>query len=96
MIAMKKKATHSDVGHLAERLVREMRRLLIITRLVAEVVDSFKRDIALFGNHGYHARVRGLRGSVKFECHMDVEDDFWCGCAAVRLTPTRPCGAVLL
>ena len=82
---MKKKATHSDVGHLAKRVVREMRRLLMLTRLEVEGND-FEGDVALFGNYSHHARVNGLRASVKLECHTNEEDDFWCECTALRLT----------
>lgn len=71
--------THSDVGHLTERVVREMRRLLMLSRLEVEGGDGFKGDVALFGDYSHHARASGLRGSVKLECHMDAEDGFGCG-----------------
>ena len=58
-----------DIGHLAERLVREMRRPLMFARLEADE-DEFIGDVALFGYQGHDARVSGRGDSVKLErCH---------------------------
>jgi hypothetical protein len=56
------------VGDLAERLVLEVRRLLLFARSEVDE-DEFIGDVALFGYQGYDARVCRRGGSVKLECH---------------------------
>ena len=60
--------TYGYVGDLAERLVREVRRLLLFARLEVDR-DEFIGDVALFGYQGHDTRARGRGGSVKLECH---------------------------
>ena len=64
--------THSDVGHLAERVMLEVSGLLMVTLLEVNG-DEFIRYVAFFGYHGHETRVSGRRrwGSVKLECHYE-------------------------
>ena len=48
----RRETTHGDIGHLAERLVLEVCRLLVFARLEADE-DEFIGDVALFGYHGH-------------------------------------------
>ena len=58
--------THGDVGHLTERVVREVGGLLVIALLEVDA-DEFIGDVALFGNYGHDACVSGKWRSVKLE-----------------------------
>ena len=62
--------THSYVGHLAERLVRDVVRLLLLS--LHEVDDGeFVGYVALLGYQGHAPRTSGHRESVKLECHAE-------------------------
>ena len=76
--------THGDVGHLAERLVRDVRLLLMLS---GREVDRnvFIGNVALFGYLGYAARGSGYVMSVKLECRDELGDRFSLRCA---LKPT--------
>ena len=54
------------IGHLAERLVGEMRRLLVFARFEADK-DEAIGDVALFGYHGHATCQSGLWTSVVLE-----------------------------
>ena len=51
-----RETTYIDVGYLAERLVREVRGLLVVARREVDG-DEFVGDVALFGYHR-HADTR--------------------------------------
>ena len=59
--------THADIWNLAERLVLEVRRLLVLASRQVDDNDLI-RDIAFLGYQGYAARAGRQRGSVNFEC----------------------------
>jgi len=58
--------TYSQVGYLAERLVREVRRLLVLGRLEVDG-DDFVGDAALLGYHGHAACAGGEGDSMQLE-----------------------------
>jgi len=64
--------THSYVGYLAERLVSEVRWLLVLGLLEVDG-DDFVGDVALFGYQGHAACASGEWDSVKLECHCASE-----------------------
>jgi len=64
--------TYSYVGYLAERLVNEVRRLLVLGLLEVDG-DDFIGDVALFGYQGHAACASGEWDSVKLECHCASE-----------------------
>jgi hypothetical protein len=81
--------THSDVRHLAERLVRDVRLLLMLSGTEVDG-NEFIGNVALVGYLGYAARGSGYVISVKLECHDELGDrfSFRRGCAASK--PTYP------
>jgi hypothetical protein len=62
-----RETTYRDVGYLAERLVREVRGLLVLGRREVDG-DDFVGDVALFGNHRHAARAGRHRETVELEC----------------------------
>jgi len=83
-----RETTYRDVRYLAERLVREVRGLLVLGRGEVDG-DDFVGDVALFGYHRHAARAGGHRETVELECgHVGQCRDMtldvkWC--AALRL-----------
>lgn len=62
--------THSYVGNLAERLVRDVRGVLLLGLCKVDNVE-FVGDVALFGYQGHAACASGQRKSVKLQCHCE-------------------------
>lgn len=58
--------THSQVGDLAERLVSEVRRLLVLGRLEVDG-DDFVGDATLLGDYGHAARASGEGESMNLD-----------------------------
>jgi len=65
---MKRGTTHGDVGHLAERLVRDVRLLLMLSSREVDG-DEFIGNVALSGYLGDAARASGYVIPMKLECH---------------------------
>jgi len=83
-----RETAYRDVGYLAERLVREVRKLLVVGRREVDG-DEFVGDVALFGYHRHAARAGGHRETVELECgHVGERRDMTLDvelCAALRL-----------
>jgi hypothetical protein len=65
---MGRETTHDYVWHLAKRLVREVRWLLVLAHHTVDEND-FIGDVKLSGNEGDATRGSGRSESVKSECH---------------------------
>jgi len=83
-VGKKRGSTHGDVGHLAERLVRNVRLLLMLSRREVDG-DEFIGNVALFGYLGHAPRASGYVIPVKLECHDECGGRllFGCGCAVL-------------
>ena len=71
--------THGDVGHLAERLVRNVRLLLVLSGREVDG-DEFIGNVALFGYLSYASRASGYVRPMKLESHDENGGRLQFGC----------------